>query len=182
MDIEFLDRESLKEKDLTSAYCIETSYATIPMIGVAIDNNILSLGFSYENLFLNTLENIKRYQYLDVVKPQHIEFTDLLKEFNASAYGTPYQLNVWRGLLNIPNGQTFSYLDFSRTINKATSLCSVRAVANAIGKNPLCVVIPCHRIIHHNGDIGKFRFGSDIKKGLLSFERDLIEVAIANSI
>jgi methylated-DNA-[protein]-cysteine S-methyltransferase len=174
MDIEFLNREHLKEKDLSSAYCIETSYAEIPMIGVAIDTTILSLGFNYENLFLNTLDTIKRYQYLDVVKPQHIEFTDLLKNFRASAYGTAYQLDVWRSLSNIPNGQTFSYLDFARTMNKATSLCAVRAVANAIGKNPLCVFIPCHRIIHHNGDIGKFRFGSDIKERLLSFEKKTI--------
>lgn len=81
--------------------------------------------------------------------------------------GTDLQLKVWNALMQIPYGKTVAYSD----IAKAVGCKSVRAVATAIGKNPIPVIIPCHRVIRKNGVIGKFSLiGPEIKKFLLETE------------
>src|SRR6056297_4265802 len=82
--------------------------------------------------------------------------------------GTDFQKNVWRALLTIPYGACCSYSDVAKQIGLPTA---VRAVANAIGANPLLMVIPCHRVIRKNGELGGFSAGLDLKKRLLELER-----------
>lgn len=84
------------------------------------------------------------------------------------AFGTPFQRRVWRTLLEIPYGKCLSYSDVAE---KAGCAKSVRAVANAIGANPLIFVIPCHRVIRKNGQLGGFSAGLDVKKVLLKLEK-----------
>ena len=67
--------------------------------------------------------------------------------------GTKFQLKVWKYLKKIPKGQIRTYSDVAKAINKPKS---VRAVANAIGKNPYAPKIPCHRVIRSDGTIGGF--------------------------
>ena len=81
--------------------------------------------------------------------------------------GTPMQQQVWMKILEIPIGKTSSYQDISKKIKKPKAY---RAVGTAVGKNPLPIVIPCHRVIHSNGDITGFSGGDDIKKKLLKLE------------
>lgn len=81
--------------------------------------------------------------------------------------GTDFQKSVWQGLLEIPYGQTASYLAFAQKINKAKS---VRAVASANGANALSILIPCHRIIGANGDLVGYAGGLPAKKILLDLE------------
>ena len=83
--------------------------------------------------------------------------------------GTKFQLKVWKYLKKIPKGQIRTYSDVAKAINKPKS---VRAVANAIGKNPYAPKIPCHRVIRSDGSLGGFtaRGGIKLKKKLLSFE------------
>lgn len=88
--------------------------------------------------------------------------------FNVHFIGTSFQQTVWQALLAVPYGETRSYTDIARNINRPTA---IRAVANAIGQNPLLFVVPCHRIIHKNGDISGFSSGIDLKKYLLNMER-----------
>lgn len=82
--------------------------------------------------------------------------------------GTPFQLSVWEALTEIPYGKTASYQDIAEKIGKPDA---VRAVGTAIGKNPVPILVPCHRIIRKDGTLGEFSLGgSEIKKQLLAAE------------
>ncbi len=81
--------------------------------------------------------------------------------------GTPFQEKIWKTLLEIPYGTTYSYKDIAK---KAGSPKAVRAVGNANGKNPIPIIVPCHRVIQSNGDIGGYSAGIRIKYWLLKHE------------
>ncbi len=81
--------------------------------------------------------------------------------------GTAFQKQVWNALQEIPYGETRSYEDIAVRIGNPKA---VRAVGQANGKNPVMIIIPCHRVIHKNGDITGFACGTDVKKYLLALE------------
>lgn len=81
--------------------------------------------------------------------------------------GTALQQKVWQTLMTIPFGEVWTYSDVAEKIGKPTA---VRAVANAIGRNPVLVVIPCHRVIGKNRKLTGFRSGIPMKKALLRIE------------
>lgn len=102
--------------------------------------------------------------------------------------GTSLQKSVWLELLNIPYGTTVTYSDLAKRVGKPKA---VRAVASAVGKNPLCVIIPCHRVLPKNQkkthtktkindqdetkdeemlDVGQYSLGKAIKEKLLFLE------------
>jgi methylated-DNA-[protein]-cysteine S-methyltransferase len=83
--------------------------------------------------------------------------------------GTPFQVQVWSQLCQIPFGKTVSYKDIATSIGKPTA---ARAVGAAVGRNPIGVIVPCHRVISANGvDLIGFAGGLDVKKSLLALER-----------
>lgn len=82
--------------------------------------------------------------------------------------GTPFQRKVWKELLRIPSGTTISYAELARRIGKPTAM---RAVAQACARNPLPVVIPCHRVIRSDGSLGGYSGGRRRKRQLLTLER-----------
>ena len=84
--------------------------------------------------------------------------------------GTIFQKLVWHALLQIPCGQTTSYLELATTINNPGA---VRAVGSANGANGLAIVIPCHRVINSNGSLGGFAGGIPLKQRLLRLEQNL---------
>ena len=77
--------------------------------------------------------------------------------------GTKFQLKVWKYLKKIPKGQIRTYSDVAKAINKPKS---IRAVANAIGKNPYAPKIPCHRVIRSDGTLGGYSGRGGIKQKL----------------
>lgn len=81
--------------------------------------------------------------------------------------GTPFQRRVWRVMSLIPYGQTLSYGELARRVG---SPAACRAVGGACGKNPLPIVIPCHRIIGQSGKLTGFGGGLDTKRYLLALE------------
>lgn len=83
-------------------------------------------------------------------------------------YGTKFQKLVWKALLTIPYGKIVTYSEIAEKIGKPKA---IRAVANAIGKNPVLLVVPCHRVIRKDGDISGFRAGVSLKKKLLKLEQ-----------
>lgn len=85
--------------------------------------------------------------------------------------GTVFQLQVWRALLQIPWGQSRSYGQIARLIGQPKA---VRAVGSAVGKNPLGVLIPCHRVLPSTGGIGNYYWGSQLKANLLAYERKVM--------
>lgn len=82
--------------------------------------------------------------------------------------GTPFQLAVWKELQNIPYGQTTSYKEISQKINKPKAY---RAVGVANNKNPLPIIIPCHRVIGSNGKLIGYAGGLKLKNYLLELEK-----------
>jgi len=82
--------------------------------------------------------------------------------------GTPFQVSVWRALLEIPYGQTRSYGEIAKSLGKPGA---ARAVGMANHDNPIAVVIPCHRVIGQNGSLTGYAGGLDLKQKLLSIEQ-----------
>ena len=83
--------------------------------------------------------------------------------------GTKFQIKVWKYLTTIPKGQLRTYLDVAKAIRRPKA---VRAVANAIGKNPYAPKVPCHRVIRSDGRLGGYSGpgGIKTKKKLLKME------------
>lgn len=84
--------------------------------------------------------------------------------------GTQFQKMVWNELLKIPFGKTLSYKDIAKKVNKPNAS---RAVGNACGKNPIPIIIPCHRVVAADGKLGGYSGCIDIKKKLLKIEKVL---------
>lgn len=81
--------------------------------------------------------------------------------------GTNFQIQVWRALLKIPFGGITTYQTIAEMINRPTA---TRAIGNAVGKNPIGYLIPCHRVIRGSGEIGGYRWGAERKMALLGWE------------
>jgi len=81
--------------------------------------------------------------------------------------GTDFQIKVWNALLKIPYGKTKNYLEQSKTVGDVKA---IRAVATANGKNPIWIVIPCHRVIGSDGSLTGYAGGIWRKKWLLEHE------------
>ncbi|MEO1514807.1 MAG: methylated-DNA--[protein]-cysteine S-methyltransferase [Bacteroidota bacterium] len=81
--------------------------------------------------------------------------------------GTPFQLQVWKALLSIPSGQLLSYGDVAHRIKRPKAS---RAVGTAIGSNPVGYLIPCHRVIRQNGELGGYRWQAERKRAIHVFE------------
>lgn len=128
-----------------------------------------------KNLIINLKANIipGRTSAIDLIEQELAEyFTSNLKEFKTPIHllGTPFQQVVWKELIRIPYGETRSYMTQAKAINKPTA---TRAVANANGANQLAIIIPCHRIINSNGNLGGYGGGIHRKKWLLEHETRL---------
>ena len=85
------------------------------------------------------------------------------------AGGTKFQQSVWRELIEIDYGKTCTYQDIANTIANPKA---VRAVGSANGKNPMTIVVPCHRVIGTNGTLTGYAFGVDKKAWLLNHEKN----------
>jgi O-6-methylguanine DNA methyltransferase len=81
--------------------------------------------------------------------------------------GTHFQRQVWQALLAIPSGTVTTYSDIANAIGRPKS---VRAVANAVGANPIAWLIPCHRVIRRDGSLGGYRWGLPRKQAMLAWE------------
>lgn len=113
----------------------------------------------------------KSIPLLELAKKQLYEyFAKKRKNFSIplNPQGTPFQKEVWQTLQKIPYSSTISYKQESIMMNKPTSF---RAVANANGKNPISIIIPCHRVIASDGSLGGYSGGLDKKIFLLELER-----------
>lgn len=110
-----------------------------------------------ENAFTHTRTQLKLY-----FSGQLTAFDLLLKP-----QGTDFQQLVWQALVNIPYGETVSYRAIAASIDRPNA---VRAVGNANGRNPIPIVIPCHRVIGKDGSLTGFGGGLPVKRFLLDLE------------
>ena len=121
------------------------------------------------------LNNTAEHPLLDLAERQFNEyfagtrttFPELLQ--NMSDYGTEFQRQCWHALTDIPYGDTWTYGQQAKSMDKPKA---VRAVGAANGRNPLTIVVPCHRVIGSNGSLTGYAGGLDKKKWLLEFEQN----------
>jgi methylated-DNA-[protein]-cysteine S-methyltransferase len=107
-----------------------------------------------------TSDRIERY-FLGVEEPFEVPI---------AFAGTRFQVAVWRALLDIPRGETISYAELARRVG---SPAAVRAVGAAVGRNPVSIFVPCHRVVGSNGALTGYAGGLPRKTHLLRLERAL---------
>lgn len=125
---------------------------------------------------LNDILNKDKHPLLDLGETQLKEyfaghrktFSDILCYM--SDYGTDFQKKCWKTLIEIPFGETRSYGEQAKRLNNPKA---VRAVGGANSKNPLAIVVPCHRVIGANGSLTGYASGVDKKQWLIHFEKSL---------
>lgn len=107
--------------------------------GKASNDKILLL---FKNQILEYLAGERKgFDHLELLNPE----------------GTDFQKSVWQALLKIPYGKTSSYKELANEIGKPKAM---RAVGTAVGKNPFLIIVPCHRVIKSDGNLGGFAYGS----------------------
>lgn len=109
-------------------------------------------------------------EFTEAIEQLEEYFAGQRKEFNLklNPQGTEFQKKVWQALLKIPFGRTASYMDLSKELGDPLA---IRAVAAANGKNPLWILIPCHRVIGSDGSLTGYAGGLWRKKWLLEHEQ-----------
>lgn len=113
-----------------------------------------------KNVYLQLIESYFSRQNIDVINLiDNLNINNDLK-------------SVMRALCSLKYSKTISYSEFAKMCDFSTS---VRYIATLIGKNPLPVVVPCHRVIRKNGDNGEYIFGRDIKERLILLEKGQID-------
>ena len=136
------------------------------IIAVADEEGLCSLDFD-ENASASDEENVHLTQLQRELSEY---FAGKRKTFDVrlNPKGTPFQRAVWRTLCDIPYGSVISYSQEAQMLSHAKA---VRAVANANGKNPIPIIIPCHRVIAKGGGIGGYSGGIWRKEFMLELER-----------
>jgi methylated-DNA-[protein]-cysteine S-methyltransferase len=106
---------------------------------------------------------------------EYFELKRMYFTFRIQPKGTEFQQKVWKELAEIPFGKTISYLQLAK---KLGDIKAIRAVASANGKNPLWIVIPCHRVIGSDGSLTGYAGGLWRKKWLLEHENALKQASL----
>jgi len=140
---------------------------------LASENALIEIVFlKFKNKYFTKkfIENPQNPLLIKIQRQLKEYFAGNRKNFDIPFFvsGTDFQIRVWNELQKIPFGKTISYQELAgRVKNKKYA----RAVGNANGKNPIPIIIPCHRVISKNGNLGGFGGGIEIKKYLLEMER-----------
>ena len=147
---------------------METAYIKTPL-GIATiigdENGISVISVADEGEVSNTIPAVLQEAVLQLNDYFEGKRTDF--DFKLNPKGTEFQQKVWKGLLEIPFGKTCSYMDLSKKLGDVKA---IRAVASANGKNPLWIVVPCHRVIGTDGSLTGYAGGLWRKKWLLEHE------------
>jgi methylated-DNA-[protein]-cysteine S-methyltransferase len=147
---------------------METAYIKTPL-GIATiigdENGISVISVADEGEISNTIPAVLHEAVLQLNDYFEGKRTDF--DFTLNPKGTEFQQKVWKGLLEIPFGKTCSYMDLSKKLGDVKA---IRAVASANGKNPLWIVVPCHRVIGTDGSLTGYAGGLWRKKWLLEHE------------
>jgi len=125
---------------------------------------------------METSTNIPPYLQ-ECIQQLNEYFNKIRTTFNLklNPQGTDFQKRVWKELLNVPHGKTRSYLEQSKKLGDVKA---IRAVASANGKNPIWIVIPCHRIIGSDGSLTGYAGGLWRKKWLLELESPSLQQSL----
>lgn len=158
-------------------YCgLDTFLGTV--FSAESDRGICYLAFESEKSGLEKLKkkfgSTHRYQRSTVVEDKlkslfdHLEVHGDYPRFEVDLRGTSFQKRVWEFLRQIPSGSTLSYQEVAKKVGKPNA---VRAVGSACARNPVGLLVPCHRVKRSNGELGGFAWGLELKKQILSLEQ-----------
>ena len=163
-------------------YTIEINTPLGPMIGGTTTEGICLLEFINRirlekelvdlQKMLNAVIIAGRNQYSDQLEKEVGEyFEGKRKVFSVPVHtpGNEFSKSVWRMLMNIPYGQTWTYKKQAEMLNNPKA---IRAIGTTNGRNRLAIIIPCHRVIGSNGSLVGYAGGIEKKKWLLNFERE----------
>jgi epoxyqueuosine reductase len=175
----------LSEKNMMNSKTLYYDSKQFPVLGrvyvAATEKGVCALSFpthSVESFFQKILTHFQPnfftqnpdpfedlYRQLD----QYLTGRNVAFDVSLDLRGTPFQLQVWETLTKIPYGETRSYGEIARTIGRPKAC---RAVGLANHKNPVPIVVPCHRVIGARGDLVGFGGGLPLKKRLLALEKN----------
>ena len=145
-----------------------TAYIKTPL-GIATiigdENGVSEISVSQEGEVSTIIPAVLQEAVLQL--PDYFEKKRTSFDFKINPKGTDFQIKVWNALLEIPYGKTRTYLEQSKFLG---DIKAIRAVASANGKNPLWIVIPCHRVIGTDGSLTGYAGGLCRKKWLLEHE------------
>jgi AraC family transcriptional regulator of adaptative response/methylated-DNA-[protein]-cysteine methyltransferase len=155
-----------------------------PALSMGTDRGICGLAFSAEigpDIAMSDLRS--RWP-----KATYVENPDAIAAWTKSALGlsgdtklhmigAPFQLQVWEALLRIPSGHVTTYSEIALSIGRPKA---VRAVGTAVGRNPVSLLIPCHRALRKSGALGGYHWGLPIKRTLLAWESARADSAAEN--
>ena len=142
----------------------------IGIVGIAEEDGAISRVFFCEEKSLEGFEVIET-QLIKKAAGQLREYFDgKRKEFDLplALHGTDFMVSVWQALMTIPIGETRSYKEVAAMISKPSAC---RAVGMANNRNPIAIIIPCHRVIGQNGDLVGYGGGLPTKQFLLELEK-----------
>ena len=144
-----------------------------PLIVAVSEKGLVALEFD-RGKFPSSRDNNLRWELSEKkTKPYTRELTEYFagkrREFSfpLDLRGTAFQLSCWRALLKIPYGETRSYADIARSVGQPQAF---RAVGMANNRNPIAIVVPCHRVIASDGTLCGYGGGLDVKRKLLELE------------
>ena len=147
---------------------MQTAYIKTPL-GIATiigdENGVSEISVSQEGEVSTIIPAVLQEAVLQL--QDYFEKKRTSFDFKINLKGTEFQQKVWKGLLEIPFGKTMSYMELSKNMGDAKA---IRAVASANGKNPLWIVVPCHRVIGADGSLTGYAGGLWRKKWLLEYE------------
>ena len=137
------------------------------------DDGISTLNFTDETVVEQTqVTTLHPFLQLVIVELNKY-FSGNLKSFSVplDPHGTDFQKKVWQAILEIPYGNTISYSQLSATMGQPDA---IRAIANANARNPVLILMPCHRVIGSSGELTGYAGGLDRKKLLLELEGAIV--------
>ena len=147
---------------------MQTAYIKTPL-GIATiigdENGVSEISVSQEGEVSTIIPAVLQEAVLQL--QDYFEKKRTSFDFKINLKGTKKKQKVWKGLLEIPFGKTMSYMELSKNMGDAKA---IRAVASANGKNPLWIVVPCHRVIGADGSLTGYAGGLWRKKWLLEHE------------
>jgi methylated-DNA-[protein]-cysteine S-methyltransferase len=153
----------------TQTYEIEITSPLGPLSIVGSAEAVESIGWNLDRAS-STADTANSCPLLDeCVRQLQAYFDGRLTAFDlpVAPAGTNFQQRVWQRLMAIPFGHTLSYGQLAETLQPPTS---PRAIGNAVGRNPISIVLPCHRVLGSRGDLTGFAGGLDRKEWLLTHE------------
>lgn len=148
----------------------ETSTVTIGPFTFYVDatpKGISFLRISKKPLQKGESKNKIIVQFMKEVAKFNAGKKDAFLNLQLDVVGTVFQTKVWEATRKIPYGETRTYAQIAKQIGSPKA---VRAVGTALGKNPVCIVVPCHRVVPSSGGIGQYAFGTAMKQWLLDHE------------